>query len=155
VGLRRRAKRETSAGGVIFRRTADGPSFLLILDSYKNWGFPKGHIDEGESPDVAARREIREETGLDDLILRAPLGMIDWFFRFRGRLVHKYCHFYLFESPSGDPTPQVGEGITQCRWFGRDEALETISYDNARGVLRQAMRAVVELDGPGAPAVGG
>jgi len=144
---RERAKRETSAGGVIVRCTEDGPQFLLILDAYGNWGFPKGHIDEGESPDVAARREIHEETDLDNLILRAPLGMIDWYFRHRGRLIHKYCHYYLFESTAGCPTPQDEEGITECRWYSDEEALATISYDNARGILRTAVRLVPRFCG--------
>lgn len=145
ISRRERARRETSAGGVVVRCTEDGPRFLLILDGYGNWGFPKGHIDEGEIPDVAARREILEETGLGELILRAPLGMIDWYFRFKGRLIHKYCHYYLFESAEGCPSPQVEEGITACRWFTVDEAIETISYDNARAMLRSAARLVPQF----------
>lgn len=137
---RQRAKRETSAGGVVFRCTPDGPRYLLILDAYGNWGFPKGHIDEGESPDVAARREIREEAGLGPLILRAPLGMIDWYFRHDKRLVHKYCHYYLFESKDGEPIPQAEEGIAECRWLDEVTAIATVSYDNARIVLRTAVQ---------------
>lgn len=144
---RERAKRETSAGGVLVRCTMEGPRFLLILDGYGNWGFPKGHIDEGELPDVAARREIREETNLESLILRSPLGMIDWYFRFRGRLIHKYCHYFLFESPEGCASPQGEEGIRECRWFAEQEALETISYDNARAILRTAVRLVPQFCG--------
>src|SRR5207237_591883 len=58
----RRAQRETSAGGVVFRRDPDGaPRFLLIRDAYRNWGFPKGHLEVAEPPAVAARREVREQ----------------------------------------------------------------------------------------------
>src|SRR5439155_693058 len=60
-----RAQRETSAGGVVFRRGPDGQvRVLLIRDSHKNWGFPKGHLDPAEPPADAARREVTEETGL-------------------------------------------------------------------------------------------
>ena len=140
-----RAVRETSAGGVIFRCEDDGPHYLLILDGYKNWGFPKGHIDPGESPDVAARREIEEETGLGNLILRAPLGMIDWYFRQGDQLIHKYCHYYLFESEEGTPRPQDEEGITACQWYPQSQAVKTISYGNARTVLRSAMLVVPQF----------
>lgn len=136
----RRAKRETSAGGVIFRCIDSQPHYLLIRDGHGNWGFPKGHIDEGESPDIAARREILEETGLDSLILRAPLGMIDWYFRHGGRLIHKYCHYYLFESREGEVVPQAEEGIAACEWHDEPSALEAVSYDNARAVLRNAVQ---------------
>ncbi len=136
---------ETSAGGVVFRCTGEGPRYLLILDGYRAWGFPKGHVKPGESGSAAARREIAEETGLDDVTLHGPLRTIDWYFRLRGRLVHKYCHFYLFESPSGDAIPQQEEGITACAWYPADAALATISYDNAREVLRDAVDRVPGL----------
>lgn len=145
MGRRGRAKRETSAGGVVFRLTADGPRFLLIKDPYSKWGLPKGHLRQGERAEDAARREVGEETGLEGLVLHRELGVIDWHFRFRGRLIHKFCHFFLCESPAGIPVPQLDEGISQCCWFSFDEATNTISYDNARGILRQAGAVVREL----------
>ncbi|HEX9282222.1 MAG TPA: NUDIX hydrolase [Gemmatimonadales bacterium] len=145
----RRAQRETSAGGVVFRRAPppDGrPLFLLIRDSYRNWGFPKGHLEVGEPPADAARREVAEETGLKDLVLRGPIRVIDWYFRFRGKTIHKYCHFFLFESQHGECMPQAEEGITDCAWHPFEEARRIISYDNARLVLEQAAEMVQALD---------
>lgn len=142
----RRAQRETSAGGVVFRRGPDGePRFLLIRDSYRNWGFPKGHLEVGEPPADAARREVTEETGLRELVLHGPIRVIDWYFRFRGKTIHKYCHFFLFESKRGEPVPQTEEGITDCAWHPPDDAQSTISYDNARAVLEQATAMVRAL----------
>ncbi len=142
----RRAQRETSAGGVVFRRGPDGrPRFLLIRDSYRNWGFPKGHLEVGEPPADAARREVAEETGLEDLVLHGPIRVIDWYFRFRGKTIHKYCHFFLFESAHGEPVPQAEEGITDCAWYDLEEARRTISYENARAVLEQAAEMVQAL----------
>ena len=132
------AVEETSAGGVVYRRTAAAFEVLLIKDSYRNWGFPKGHVEAGEDAATAALREIEEETGLVDLVMRGPLREIDWFFRFKGRLIHKTCHFFLLESRSGEPSPQRTEGITAVRWLSLDEALTTVSYANAREVLRAA-----------------
>jgi 8-oxo-dGTP pyrophosphatase MutT (NUDIX family) len=150
-----RAQRETSAGGVVFRRDPEGQvRYLLIRDSYRNWGFPKGHLEPGEPPADAARREVAEETGLADLILHGPIRVIDWYFRFRGKTIHKFCHFFLFESRAGDPIPQEEEGITECAWHPQDDALATISYDNARGVLRRAaemVRALAAVSGGEAP----
>ena len=135
----RRVEREVSAGGVVFRRGEDGATrFLLIRDSYRHWGLPKGHLEDGETPAAAASRETFEETGLADLRLHGPIRIIDWHFRFRGRRIHKYCHFFLFESPEGEAVPQVEEGITAVRWETLDRALEVLSYDNARGVLKRA-----------------
>lgn len=134
----RRARVETSAGGVIYRWLGAVPHILLIRDAYEHWGLPKGHLEKDETPDAAALREVEEETGLDHLVLGPRLHTIDWFFRARGRLIHKFCHFFLIESPSGDTVPQAEEGITACCWLPLPEAVERISYDNAREVIRLA-----------------
>ena len=153
---KRRAELEVSAGGIVFRRPAEEPArYLLIRDSYKNWGFPKGHLEGEESPAQAALRETAEETGLERLVLHGPIRLIDWHFRFRGRHIHKYCHFFLFEGPDGEVCPQLDEGITACQWRPLSEALELLSYDNARGVLKRAGEMVRTLVAVGAGRPGG
>ena len=153
---KRGAELEVSAGGIVFRQSpGEAARYLLIRDSYKNWGFPKGHLEGDESPAQAAMRETAEETGLDNLILQGPIRLIDWHFRFRGRHIHKYCHFFLFESPDGEACPQLAEGITACQWRPLSEALELLSYDNARGVLKRAGEMVRTLVAVGAGRGGG
>lgn len=145
---RARAKEETSAGGVVFRMAEGVPLFLLIRDSYRNWGFPKGHLEVGEQPEGAAVREVSEETGLSDLALRGLIDTIDWHFRFRGRLIHKICHFFLMETAESSTSPQRAEGITACRWLSFEQAEELISYANARDVLRKARALVTTTSAP-------
>jgi len=78
-------------------------------------------------------------------VLHGPIRVIDWYFRFRGKTIHKYCHFFLFESAHGEPVPQVEEGISDCAWYDLEEARRTISYENARAVLEQAAEMVQAL----------
>lgn len=147
---RARVRREVSAGGVVVRIAEDGaPRVLLIRDSYRNWGFPKGHLEGTERPDQAALREVAEETGLGGLVVVGPLPRIEWTFRFRGRPVRKLCHFFLMRTAQRRTRPQAEEGITACRWVPFDQAVELIAYDNAREVLVRAR----ELWGRSAPVV--
>ena len=140
---------ETSAGGVVYRRSGDETYFLLIRDPYENWGLPKGHVEKGETPADTAVREVREETGIEVLSVRETLETIDWFFREGADLIHKYCHFYLMETAVEATRPQVEEGITECVWLPFDDALRTLTYDNARQVLEAAGRRLAALEGRG------
>lgn len=128
----------------MFRRDGERTFFLVIRDSYRNWGFPKGHLEAGEEPARAALREVNEETGLAALEVRALVDVIDWSFRFRGRLVHKTCHFFLIETSDRRTAPQRAEGITACRWATFEQAVELVSYANARAVLQQAWALLAE-----------
>lgn len=139
---RSRAKQEVSAGGIVYRAHDGQPLFLLIRDSYGNLGFPKGHLEKGEPPDQAAVREVLEETGVERPVLRGHIDTIDWYFRFRGRLIHKVCHFYLMETASDRTCPQAAEGITECQWVPFEDAVAAVSYANAREVLRRANEMV-------------
>jgi 8-oxo-dGTP pyrophosphatase MutT (NUDIX family) len=140
-----KARTETSAGGIVVRRAGDDVLVLLIRDSYGKWGFPKGHLKDGEAADVAAARETAEETGLTDLRVVGPLDTIKWRFQWRGELVHKTCHFFLMESDTEATLPQLAEGITACRWTTFDRASELIAYANARDVLRQARDRITSV----------
>lgn len=148
---RARAQQETSAGGVVYRLDGGAPLYLLIRDSYQNWGFPKGHLEQGERAEDAALREVSEETGLSSVALRGMIETIDWYFRFRGRLIHKVCHFFLMETEEAHTLPQRTEGITACQWAGYEEASSVISYTNARLVLRRAQEMITGIPIEAAP----
>ena len=147
------ARREESAGGVVFRMVEHAPMYLVIRDSYRNWGFPKGHLEIDECPSQAAVREVQEETGLANVTLHTEIDTIDWFFRFRGKLIHKICHFFLMETECPITMPQRAEGITACRWVRFDEAKTMLAYENARMVLDRA-HAIISARELSAPPVG-
>lgn len=144
MSSRRAPKEEVSAGGIVFRRDGGQTLFLLIRDPYRNWGFPKGHLEPGEDPAHAALREVAEETGLATLELRGPVDTIEWNFRFRGRPVHKTCHFFLIETPEQRTAPQKAEGISACRWASYEQANQMLGYQNAREVLVRAQEILRE-----------
>jgi bis(5'-nucleosidyl)-tetraphosphatase len=143
----KRARRESSAGGVVFR-SAEQPLFLVIRDSYGNWGFPKGHLERGERAATAALREVMEETGLRSLKLIGAIATIEWYFRLHGDLIHKNCQYFLMETDAVDTQPQESEGISACRWATLGEARDLIPYDNARVVLQQAYDMIVTGQAP-------
>ena len=151
----KRARRENSAGGVVFRFVQDdarstthggAPLFLVIRDSYGHWGFPKGHLEPGERAATAALREVMEETGLRSLRLLGSIATIEWYFRLHGDLIHKACEYFLMETDVATTRPQKSEGISECRWATADEARELIPYENARAVLQRAFEMVDRQD---------
>lgn len=151
MAKRTRARIERSAGGVVVRVIGGEPKILVIRDPYQNWGLPKGHLENGERTGDAAMREVREETGLQDLVLGQELASIDWYFRAGGKLVHKFCAFYLMTSEAGDPQPEAAEGISECVWLPLPEAAARISYDNARDVVNAAREVLGDVGAaPGA-----
>ncbi len=98
---------------------------------------PKGHPDGDETPEQAAIREVREETGLSVELIE-PLGEIDYHYERRGRRRRKRVAFFLFEYRSGDLADHDHE-IEDARWMPLGEAVQALSYAGEREMVRRAL----------------
>lgn len=139
---RNRLEPEFSAGGVVVhegrcvvivptRRAADGSKVLAL---------PKGHPDQGESPQDAALREVREEAGLECTV-REPLGEVRYWYQRQGRRIAKVVAFFLLDYVSGDPADHDHE-VEDARWVPLEEAIETLTYDGEREMAAKALSVV-------------
>jgi ADP-ribose pyrophosphatase YjhB (NUDIX family) len=133
---------EVSAGGLVVDKT--GTKGLLIgrLDpkdaSHERllWSLPKGHIEEGETPEQAAIREVAEETGIKSEITRS-LGMIDFWFMASGKRIHKTVHHFLFTEVGGRLAPQVTE-VDDVAWFPLEEIASRLAYPDERKLIAKS-----------------
>ncbi len=125
----------------------------MIKDSYGRWTFPKGHIESNETLEETARREIAEETGLDEhqLIKRTELGDIEYWFtspyaRDRAQAkdkgpvtIHKFVTYYLFElSNEVELIAQPGE-VEAVDWVPLDELLKRNEYEDNIGAIKRTL----------------
>lgn len=136
------AAEAVSAGGVVVRRAErSGPPEVLVLsgDGGRVRNLPKGVIEEGESPGLAAVREVREEGGVDAEIV-GELPSIDyWFFWGPDRTrYHKTVHFFLMRYLSGD-TADHDDEAEAAEWMSADAAVEALTYPKERETVRRAL----------------
>ncbi len=141
-------KTQVSAGGVVFRRRGRRAEVALISVGEKNrWQLPKGLVGKGESPEEAALRETREETGLDAELIEEIDKIEYWYVSTeRGARVryHKFVHFYLMRYTSGDTADHDHE-VNEARWVEIGEATGMLAFRGERAVLERAREMVEEL----------
>ena len=130
---------EVSAGGLVVDTT--GKLGLLIGRRDQKdtsgkrilWSLPKGHIEEGETPEEAALREVHEETGIESIIEKS-LGVIDFWFMAGGKRIHKTVHHYLFRESGGFLAPQETE-VDEVAWFPLSEIVERLAYPDEKKLI--------------------
>lgn len=136
---------QVSAGGVAFRWSNSEPEIAIVSVKPKlRWQLPKGIVDPGESPEVTAVREVREEAGVET----ERLGLIEtieyWYRSVRnGKPVryHKFVHFYLLKYRGGDVANHDHE-IDEARWVSLDEAVEMLEFKSEREVVEKAREMI-------------
>ena len=127
-----------SAGAVLYTIIDNKINYLVSLDFHNNWGFPKGHLEQGETSVDAAIREIKEEVGIDatldtnfkkELIYTMPNG------------IEKHSIYYIGRFINQTPSKQLSE-VQDIKILPYEKALNTLSFENMKDVLIQANKYI-------------
>lgn len=106
------------------------------------WSLPKGHLEDGETAEQAAVREVREETGIVGEVL-APLGSIDYWFHAEDRRIHKTVHHFLLQALGGELSDEDVE-VTAVAWVPLAEVRAKLAYDGERRLFDTATRLLAD-----------
>jgi ADP-ribose pyrophosphatase YjhB (NUDIX family) len=133
---------EVSAGGLVIDTTG---TMGLLIGRYDHkdasgkrvlWSLPKGHIEEGETPEQAAIREVAEETGITSSITKS-LGVIDFWFMAGGKRIHKTVHHFMFTEVGGTLLAQESE-VDEVSWFPLSEIVERLAYPDEKKLIAKS-----------------
>lgn len=129
-------KKTLSAGGIVVCKE----NILLVLENGNFWGFPKGRLEEGETPLAAAKREIFEETGCNDIALLRELGVYKRHpFTLQNELDHselKEIAMYLFEA-SSEALQTPTEPNTEGCWIAKADVAALLTHPEDRAFYQQ------------------
>lgn len=135
---------ETTAGGVIFRRDklTQKLEILLIQDAKDRWTIPKGHVEPNEEPKQTAEREIREETGLQEMKVFNWLGKVSFRYRRGQTLVLMTMHIYLVQALGDTNKLEPEDWLNDIKWFPSGAAIDKIAYDDIGKLILVGMKKI-------------
>ena len=130
----KKMKYEKSCGAVIF----DNDKILVIKQVKGHWGFPKGHVEEGETEVQTAIREIKEETNLDVKIDESK-RFVERYSPEEG--IEKDVVFFVAKKVGGEIKVQEEE-VTETKWVAPIEAMEILTYESSKRILEKVMESL-------------
>jgi len=135
---------EKSAGAIVFRRKEGKIYYLLLHYELGHWGFPKGHIEKGETIEDTAQREIREETGIKGVkFIEGFREWIKYFYKSKNGNVMKIVTYLL----AGTKTKKVKLSYEHkdYAWLPYEKALERLTFKNSKQILKKAHQYLTNL----------
>ena len=132
---------QKSAGVVIFRKEQDNIDYLVLHYEVGHWDFVKGKIEYGENEKQTIIREAEEETKIKDLeFINGFNKSIEYYFKWEGKTVFKTVNFLLAETKTKNII--LSHEHVDYRWLNYEQALQQLTYDNAKQVLKKAKTAL-------------
>ncbi len=127
---------EISAGVVVYFKDDNKILYLTLHYESGHWDFPKGHVEENEKVEETALRETKEETNLDVDLQENFKKSLSYFYRRDGLLVSKTVYFFLGQTPN--KKVKISSEHIGFKWLIFEDALELLTFDNAKEVLKKA-----------------
>ena len=141
-------KEQVSAGGVVFRGTQDNVEVVIVsVGGQHRWQLPKGLVDAGEKPEIAAVREAREEGGVSSEIVELIETIEYWYAGLDNGIrvrFHKRVHFFLLRYLSGDTKDHDWE-VNEARWIPIEDAASQLAFDNEKRVMETARERLARV----------
>ena len=140
---------QVSAGGVAFRHQPHGIEIALIsVGSPVRWQLPKGSVDSGETYEITALREVREEAGINTELIEL-IDKIEYYYYSKTRLrrvrFHKFVYFYLLKYLTGDVADHDQE-VNEACWVEIDRAITILSFTGEKNIVRKARELIERLE---------
>ena len=143
--VHKKVRRELSAGGVAVRQERGQWVVALLKTEHRRgavWVLPKGHVETGKREAIAdaAKREVQEEAGIMDLIVKEQLGTTRFVFQAEQALVKKTVHYFLMVTTQQELHPQHEEGFLEAGWFPLGLASTMLEYDTDQNIVAKAQQ---------------
>lgn len=142
LGYQNMPKFEESAGGIVYKKEKD-QTFVLVTQhsAHHGWVFPKGLIDNGESKELTALREVKEEGGVEAKIIK-ELSPVEYFYKLEGQTIKKKVTYFLMEYISGDIQDHDWE-MEAADWLELDKVEDRLTYKTDKQVFQKAQKLLL------------
>lgn len=129
--------KEKSCGAIVFKRAKDGIKYLLLHYEAGHWDLPKGHQEKNEKEEQTALREIKEETGIEDIQLVENFReTISYYYKRGQETIFKEVIFFLAQSATDEVT--ISKEHIGYAWLNYEHALKKLTFNNAKELLKKA-----------------